>query len=318
MAASPRSRRPFSQVTCLSRLWLSCLAISLLMNNPLRAAGEAWTGQDIGAAPLPGTSSYDTASDTFVVKSAGAGIEGVVDGLRFVSVPFDGDVQLVTRVDGFSATHPWARAGIMIRQSTADNAPMASLAVTENFGIEFRVRTTTGAATQTVSSPGGPVDFVPATWLKLVRVAGGIRAYRSTDGENWIQVGLANIALGTRVQAGLAASSNNSSALATATFTKLRVSAPVFGTALFVVGSSNLNLLEQGIKTRMEQIGFAVQIATVASANLEAATGKAIVVISDTASVLVGDWSAVPTPILTWKPETFATLGLTGPTAGND
>ena len=74
----------------------------------------------------PGSASY--ANGVFTVNGGGADIWGGSDQFNYVSQPLTGDGSIVARVTSQSDTDPWAKAGVMIKQSTATGSPYALLA----------------------------------------------------------------------------------------------------------------------------------------------------------------------------------------------
>lgn len=169
-----------------------------------------WTGGDIGGPVVSGSSSY--AGGVFTVKGGGNDIWGTADQFQFVHQGLTGDGEIVAHVTGQTATDPWAKAGVMVKQSTAAGSPYAMLAVTPANGVNFQSNFT--------NSVGGPAG---ATWLKLQRTGNTVTSFASTDGQTWTQVGAATVALGTDAQIGFFVTSHNGAQLSTATFDNVSV-----------------------------------------------------------------------------------------------
>src|SRR2546423_15436504 len=104
-----------------------------------------WTNQDVGAVGLAGSASY--AAGVFTLKGAGADIWGCADAFQSLSQPLSGDVQLVARVASIANTSTYAKAGIMLRDSTAAGAKHVVLDLRPSGDIEFMVRSATGGST---------------------------------------------------------------------------------------------------------------------------------------------------------------------------
>jgi regulation of enolase protein 1 (concanavalin A-like superfamily) len=118
------------------------------------------------------------------------------DQFHFVHRPMDGDGSITARVDGQAATAPWAKAGLMLKASTASGAPYAAVMVTPAHGVrvqaDFRTELT-GAASVT-----GP------RWLRLTRSGPAVTAADSADGTTWHPIGTVTVpGLPARVEAGL-------------------------------------------------------------------------------------------------------------------
>lgn len=186
---------------------------------------DAFTaGQDIGGVGRAGSHALDPASGTYTVAASGVDIAGTVDSFRLVSRSMSGDVTVTARVDGQTASDPAAKAGVMIRQSTAANAAFAGVFVTPGNGVTFQWRTAAGAAVASVELRG---VSAPA-WVRLVRRGSVFTALTSADGLTWTQVGSSRtIAMSPTVLAGLAVTSRNNAALSTATFRGVSVAAGV-------------------------------------------------------------------------------------------
>jgi regulation of enolase protein 1 (concanavalin A-like superfamily) len=180
---------------------------------------SGWTAQDIGGPGVPGSSSYDATSGTWTVAGGGADIWHTSDQFRFTYQSFTGDGAITARVAAVGNTGPYAKAGVMIRESLAANSRHALVDVTPSHGIEFIRRTATGANAVSNFDSGVAAPY----WVRLVRQGNTFAAYDSPDGTNWHTVGSDVIPMGGTVYAGLAVCAFNDAALDTATFTNLSV-----------------------------------------------------------------------------------------------
>ncbi len=92
-------------------------------------------------------------------------------------------------------------------------------------------------------------------------------------------------------------------------------------TALLVVGTpANLPANDAALKARLEQFGMSVTLKTASSAVAGDATGKAIVVLSDTSdsNVLLAKFRNTATPVLCQEPFVFDDMKMTGTVSGTD
>ena len=174
-----------------------------------------WTDSDVGSPAVAGSASYSYANGVFTVNGSGADIWGSSDQFNYVSQPLTGNASIVAQVTSQSDTDPWAKAGVMIKQSTTSGMPYALLGVTPGNGIAFQYGYNT-----TVS--GGSYSF-PDAWLKLTRTGNTITAFSSADGTTWTPVGATTVSLTDPVTIGLFTTSHNASALSTATFANVSV-----------------------------------------------------------------------------------------------
>ena len=174
-----------------------------------------WTDSDVGSPATAGSASYS--NGVFTVNGGGADIWGARDQFNYVSQPLTGNASIVAQVTAQSNTDPWAKSGVMIKQSTATGSNYALLAVTPGNGVAFQ-------SDFNSSTSGGSYTF-PNAWLKLTRTGSSITAYSSADGTTWTAVGSATIPLTNPVTIGLFNCAHNGSALNTATFANVSVTA---------------------------------------------------------------------------------------------
>ena len=174
-----------------------------------------WITADVGSVGQTGSATY-TPPGTFTVTGSGADIEGTADSFRYVYQPSSGDCEIRARVVSVPNTDPWAKAGVMIRESTAPGAVNAAVVVTPSNGVEFQRRTSTGGTTSSTVVPG----VTAPRWLRLVRTAANsFRAYYSTDATNWTSIGAnTSISMSNSVSIGLAVTAHNNNTTCTATF----------------------------------------------------------------------------------------------------
>src|SRR5262252_11155675 len=100
------------------RPWAMCACVLLLARlAQAQSLPAPWTSQDVGAVGLGGSASY--AGGVFTVRGAGADIWGTADGFQSVLQPIAADAQIVARVYSLQDTHMYAKAGVMLRATTA-------------------------------------------------------------------------------------------------------------------------------------------------------------------------------------------------------
>jgi regulation of enolase protein 1 (concanavalin A-like superfamily) len=151
------------------------------------APSNTWSGADIGSPDVTGSNSGSGAS--FTVNGGGTDIWGASDQFRFLSQSLAGDARLTARVTAVDRTDPWAKAGVMVRASSAAAAANAFLAVTPLNGINWQVRETDGATT--TGNNAGTAHFTAPHWLRLTRAGNTFTCHHSNDGISWQQLGLA-------------------------------------------------------------------------------------------------------------------------------
>jgi hypothetical protein len=96
---------------------------------------------------------------------------------------------VTARVTHMDNTHPWAKAGVVIRNDvTADGESpgYAVMVVTPGNGVAFQWDSTGNGYLNSSAAAGGVQS--PA-WVRLVRSGSQVSGYYSTDGSTWTQVG---------------------------------------------------------------------------------------------------------------------------------
>jgi regulation of enolase protein 1 (concanavalin A-like superfamily) len=174
-----------------------------------------WADSDVGSPTPAGSASF--ANGVFTVNGAGNDIWGTTDQSNYLSQSLTGNGTIVARVTSQSNTDPWAKSGIMIKQSTTSGSSYALLAVTPGNGITFQYGFNTAVA--------GPSYTFPA-WLKLTRSGTTITAYSSPDGTTWTQVGTTTVTLTDPITIGLFVCSHTAGTINTSTFDNVAVTSP--------------------------------------------------------------------------------------------
>ncbi|GAA4103475.1 hypothetical protein [Nonomuraea soli] len=189
------------------RGWALTLAASVLVTVVLGllvtggARSTCVTGEGEGACPAPLVGPDGTA---------------VIDRYFYVHRPLTGDGSVVARVSGMTGlirmphpvagvrnvvegVVPWAKAGLLVRQSLKQGTPYAAVMLTGDHGVRMQHNYIHDVA-------GGPHNG--AQWLRLTRAGDTVTGYESDDGRAWTKVGTAELAgLPPTVEIGLFAAS---------------------------------------------------------------------------------------------------------------
>ena len=177
------------------------------------ALPSPWANADVGSPQIAGSSSYS--GGTFTVNGAGEDIWGTADQFQYAYEPLTGNASIVAEVTSQTDTDPWAKAGVMIKQSTTPGDPYALVAVTPGNGVNMQYGFNTNIS-------GGTYTF-PKAWLELTRVGNTFTAYTSPDGSTWTEVGSGTIPMSADATIGLFVCSHNGGELGTATFANVSV-----------------------------------------------------------------------------------------------
>ena len=181
--------------------------------QPGQTFGGQFSDLDIGSPGTPG--SFTANAGTFTVSGSGSDIFGSVDQFNYAYQTATGDFTIIAHVDSQTGTDAWAKAGVMVRPSTADDAAFA----TPGHGVAMIIRTASGVGTADL---GQVADNVPV-WVKLQRAGNTFTGSASADGINWTQVSTKDIGMTGAVTAGLAVTSKRETTLNTATFDSVTI-----------------------------------------------------------------------------------------------
>jgi len=205
-------------VTFLLALVLAAGAGVYFFRGSLMPAPANWQAADIGAVGVAGTSGQQ--GETLTLAGSGADIWSRTDAFHFVSRMVSGDISLTVHVLQVQTTDPWAKAGLMVRESAAPDSANVLICVTPKNGVAFQQRSATGVpATSVFGVPHARAPY----WVRLVRRGDVFAAESSPDGQNWVPTGSTTVAMKPGVYVGLAVCSHNAAALCHASFDQLSV-----------------------------------------------------------------------------------------------
>ena len=165
-------------------------------------------------------SSYS--SGVFSVAGTGCCLaRGGPDRFQFAYQPLSGDGTIIARLVSEQNVVNTAKAGLMMRETLADNAPYGFVGLIGGTPLTvFQQRWTTGG-----EAPGWNHNAVSLPyWFKLVRSGNTITGYGSSNGANWVQLDYPlTSTLGSTIYVGLAVGSDTSGQVTTATFDNVLV-----------------------------------------------------------------------------------------------
>jgi regulation of enolase protein 1 (concanavalin A-like superfamily) len=189
--------------------------------NSLNYPPPPWQTSDIGSVAAAGSAFFS--NGVFIVTGSGNDIWNAADAFRFVYQPVTNGCDISARVTSQGDTDPWAKAGVMLRDSLAANAACGYMVITPGNGTDFQYRSQNGISSDG-NVGGGALNPPPNNWVRLTRTNSTFTAYKSADGVNWTQVGTATLSLTNPVYyAGLAVTAHNDGALSTATIDNVTV-----------------------------------------------------------------------------------------------
>lgn len=194
---------------------------------------SALVGQDIGAPSLAGSTTFDLATGTYTLTGSGAEIFFDHDDFQFALTTLTGDGEIRARVRSLTNTNPWAKAGVMIRESSATGSRHALTCITPpsaGNGYAMISRAALNGASDFVG--GSAVNTSPNNWVRLVRAGNVLTSFTSANGTAWAQLGTVTLSgLTNQVLIGLAVSSTDDSLLAEGVFDNVQITGSTGGIA---------------------------------------------------------------------------------------
>ncbi len=155
---------------------------------------------------------------TYTMTATGEDIWSTADEFHFAYKELSGAGAIIAKVESVENTDPFAKAGVMIRDTLEADSRYAALLVTPENGVRFQRRTNVGGNTTRDFAEG----ITAPQWVRLERTTGGlVRAFYSADGSAWTLVGMTVVSMKMPVYIGLALTSNNTDATCEAKFSNV-------------------------------------------------------------------------------------------------
>jgi len=143
---------------------------------------------------------------TYTMTGAGADIWGGADEFHFAYKELTGAGAIIAKVESVGNTDPFAKAGVMIRDTLEPGSRNAAVLITPENGVRFQYRTAAGGTTDRYFEEG----ITAPQWVRLERTTGGlVRAFYSADGTTWTNFNLVLVSMDMPVYIGLAVTSHN-------------------------------------------------------------------------------------------------------------
>jgi hypothetical protein len=167
---------------------------------------------------------------TYTMTASGADIWAVngveADEFHFAYKMLTGAGTIVAKVNSVQNTDPWAKAGVMIRESLNTDSAHAMMVVTPGSGVSFQRRPGTGQTSLDTTTASITAPY----WVKLERsISGVFTASHSANGSTWTVQGTETISMGANVYIGLAVTSHNAALTCQAVFSNVTTTGNVSG-----------------------------------------------------------------------------------------
>ncbi|MEZ5387424.1 MAG: Calx-beta domain-containing protein [Prosthecobacter sp.] len=224
-AASPVTGARFSTAGAYTlRLTASDGGQSTTLDVPLTVGAPVlpWTETNIGTTTYEGSAAQQHGLVSF--SASGVAISGTTDRLFFRHRRLNGDGEVIARVRNLLTTNANARIGVMIRDSTANNAKMTSISLAPAASYSSSANRSSylrriSTSISALNSDGA----VPSGWVRLKRLGNVFTAYDSPDGVNWTQRGQDTIPIATNAYAGIAVTSGTNTDLTLGEVDQVRI-----------------------------------------------------------------------------------------------
>jgi regulation of enolase protein 1 (concanavalin A-like superfamily) len=191
---------------------------------------QDWTAESVNSLSLwfrgisASVGSF-TEGPPIIMTAAGADIWGTADQFHYAYKKLSGAGSITAKVVSISSNTPWAKAGVMIRDSLDPGSAHAMVVVTPGQGISFQRRVTAGAGSEDTTEAG----ITAPQWVKLSRSGNTITAEYSPDGSNWETLGDQLLPMLSEVYIGLCLTGHNVNETCTAEFSDVAMSGTITG-----------------------------------------------------------------------------------------
>ena len=189
-------------VTSNDALLPTIAILSQVSVTPL-ALPQGQQAADIGSPAIAGSTNY--ANGIYQIHAGGADVWGTSDQFHFVYQQASGDLDVRLRVNSITLSAPWAKAGVMIRETLTGGSTHGYAVLSANQGFAFHRRP---VANGTTASTSGSMRLAPG-WVRLTRTGPLFTAYESVDGQTWSPIASDSIPMADTVYVGIAVTSQN-------------------------------------------------------------------------------------------------------------
>jgi len=183
---------------------------------------QDWTRKGVESLTLwfrgvPASVGSFTEGPPITITAGGADIWGTADQFHYAYKRLSGLGSITARVVSVTNTDPWAKAGVMIRESLEPGSANAAVVVTPGSGVSFPRRSTTDDSSVSTTQVG----ITAPQWVRLTRNGNTFTAEYSVDNNSWETLDTASVPMLTDVYVGLCLTSHNVNAMCIAEFSNV-------------------------------------------------------------------------------------------------
>ena len=178
---------------------------------------------------------------TYTITATGVDIWNQADEFHFAYKILTGPGSIIARVESVEQTDPWAKTGVMIRETLDAGSKFAAVYITPTNddgsatnGCRFQARTETDEAATSDSDVATTEQtaIIAPYWVKLERdVSGNFRGYYSSNGSTWTAMSWNPqlITMSSNVYVGLALTAHNAFAVCEGKLSNVTITGTVSG-----------------------------------------------------------------------------------------
>jgi len=187
--------------------------------------GQDWTREGVETLSIwfKGNRAYvgsfaEAPPGTYTMTASGLDIWATADEFHFAYKELSGAGTIIAKVESLTNTDPFAKAGVMIRDTLDAGSKYAGVFVTPANGVRFQYR----PAADTITRREFVEGITAPQWVRLERTGGGlVRAFYSADGTAWKLLNMTIVSMDMPVYIGLAVTSHNVDATCEAKFSNV-------------------------------------------------------------------------------------------------
>ncbi len=244
---------------------------------------QDWTRKDVESLMLwfrgvPASVGSFTEGPPITMTASGVDIWGTADEFHFAYKRLSGTGSVTAKVVSITDTDPWAKAGVMMRNSLDADSAHAIVVVTPGNGVAFEYRAEAGGGSL---EDAVQAEITAPQWVRLTRNGNNFTAEYSANGSSWELLGVPiTIPMLADVYVGLCLTSHNVNETCTAEFSNVTLPTSVTG------------------QWQSQDIGIESNIGEPMYVVLEDSTGSSAVVNnSDPAATAIGSWTEWNIPL---------------------